>query len=424
MNYFVILSEDGSGLPLALRLQDEKQKVYYAIEPKKETEKEIKQGVLKSGDGLVNKEDFKKIVNNLIRNKDKLLRRTIIVFDTNHHPDIADKLRKSGYKVIGSGTVFEKLEHDRKFGLQIMKKAVIRIPESYEFKQVDKAIRFLETQPETKKWVLKPANDESYLAFVSDDNDELIGHLDTYRDRLSRFILQEKIKGIECKVSGWFNGDKFVFFSAVLDRKRQANNDLGAMTDCSGDIVWRLSGAERIVVEGLKKVEAQLEVIGTPCMIDLNQIVNNKGLWGIEWTPRFGYNASLTLITLFDELLSDVLNRLANDQLIDIKTKPLIGASVRIFRDTIKSDVPVKYPDSIKNDVWIWDVQKSKTGLETAGIGKDIMAVTGQGKDITGAVSDMYKNAEQVELPDLTMRTDIGNKAKDDYNNLINLGWI
>lgn len=423
MNAFILLTEDNSGLPIAMRLSDEKQKVYYAIDTSPK-DKDVKEGLLEGGDGLVNKVDFKKIVRNLITNKDKLTGRMIVIFDMNHHPEVADKLRKIGYKVIGSGTVFEKLEHDRKFGLQIMKKAGIKTPESYEFKQVDKAVRFLETQPDSKKWVLKPDKGESYLTFVSDNNKELIDHLDAYKSKLKKFVLQEKIKGIECSVEGWFNGDSFVFYDATLERKKRSNNDLGEATGCSGDVVWVLTGAERIVIEGLKKLEAQLKIIGIPCVVDLNAIVNNKGLWGIEWTPRFGYNASLTLMSIFAEPISDVLSRLASRQLTGIKTAGLVGVSVRIFRDTIKADIPIKYPDTMKKDVWLWDVKKSDTGLETAGSGHDIAVVTGQGKTIADAISDMYHKAEQVVLPDKDMRTDIGIKAKDDYNNLEQLGWI
>ena len=422
---FVLLSADGSGIPIALRLQREGFNVFYAVKPKPD-DKETMNAVLETGDGLLAHKKPFSIASNLIKKANSLRDKVIVIFDMNHNPELADKLRKAGYMVIGSGTVFEKLEDDRKFGLQTMKQCGISIPESYEFKKIDKAKNFLSSQPSKKAWVFKPDAEEAWATFPADTNDELINYMDSYKSKIEKpFILQEKIKGIEVSVEGWFNGDSFVFWDATLERKKISAGDIGRNCGCAGDVVWRLQGTERVITEGLFKVEPLLKHIGIPCMIDLNQIVNNKGLWAIEWTPRFGYNASLTLFSLLQEKLGDVFARLASRQFIDMQVPfEVFGSSVRIGRDIIKADIPIRFPEDKIDNIWLWDAKMTPQGMETAGSGEEIMTVTGQGKTIQESVANCYGLVKQVVMPDADYRVDIGQKALDDYNNLQQLGWI
>jgi phosphoribosylamine--glycine ligase len=51
--------------------------------------------------------------------------KTVIIFDISGNGKIADSYRKSGHTVYGSSEFADKLEHDRQFGFETMKKSGI-----------------------------------------------------------------------------------------------------------------------------------------------------------------------------------------------------------------------------------------------------------------------------------------------------------
>ena len=73
-----------------------------------------------------------------LRNKPDL-----VLFDLNGDGELADKIRKDGYKVIGSSVMADRLEMDRSYGVKVAKQYGIHVPKTTEFKDIKLAIAFV-----------------------------------------------------------------------------------------------------------------------------------------------------------------------------------------------------------------------------------------------------------------------------------------
>lgn len=419
---FILLTEDNSGLPIALKLEDEGHKVLYACKPK--TDDKHPERTLKIGDGLLqNKVSWNELTN-------KPPKDAIIIFDMNHHPELADKYRNLGYTVLGSGSFAYELEENRKYGLELMNQAGILTPNTYGFKNVNEALKFLENPPDENPYVFKPDKEEAWMTFVSKDHEQMKKWIEKFAPKIKKgFLLQEVVEGIEISVEMWFNGKDAILYDATLERKRRSNDDEGRNTGCAGDVVWKLNGNERIIQEGINKSLPFFRKNKLPMMIDLNCIVNDDGLWGLEWTPRFGYDASFSLFQLLKIPLGSVLERLVKgeDILMDYAFSSDFALSIRILRDMIEPELPIEIKPTSQHEgkLWWWDIVMGQDGLETGGSGEEIVIITTQAPTIDEAKKIMYEDLEPcIIIPDGDKRTDIGVKAKEDYENLKMLGWL
>src|SRR5262249_21468219 len=95
----------------------------------------------------------------------------VIVFDdTLGHGEKAQALRAAGKRVIGGTPYTDRLEDDRSFGQEELKKAGINILPYREFDNFDDAIAYVQQNPE--RYVIKPSgNTAKRRLFVGDEED-------------------------------------------------------------------------------------------------------------------------------------------------------------------------------------------------------------------------------------------------------------
>src|SRR5437016_5839691 len=79
---------------------------------------------------------------------------TVVIFDSSGNGEYADYLRKKGIKVYGSSEFSDKLELDRNYGIEVMKKVGIRVPKYEEFTDFDKAKEYVKSSKDAL--VFKP----------------------------------------------------------------------------------------------------------------------------------------------------------------------------------------------------------------------------------------------------------------------------
>ena len=382
----------------------------------------------KTGDGLINKITFKQLVDYLTRRpKDDI---PVFIFDFNFYPELSDELRKKGYPVLGDGKFNYTLEKDRMIGINFMKYCGINIPETHLFNSIQQGITFVK-QNKSINWVFKPCgSDESDETLVAEDDVELIYKLNELAEKKGDkvdFILQKRIDGgIEISVEGWFADGKWLFFDATLERKRRLNDDLGENTGCAGDVVWLLDRDCKLVQEGIAKIGDFLKKINFNGMIDLNSIVNENGeLYGIEWTPRFGYNASFSLFQLFNSSIPEFLIYIAfnkTPQNLDISDE--FACSVRQYLHKNIADQIIEYSPAYENNIWLWAAYKKNGKIFTTEYDKEILVAIDRGKTIPEARENVYKIADKIKIIDIGYRTDIGVKAEKDFETLKKWGWI
>jgi phosphoribosylamine-glycine ligase len=340
---------------------------------------------------------------------------------------------------IGDGSFHGFLEEDRMGGIKIMEGAEIEVPPYEEFSDVGAAKAHIAKTG--KRFVYKPnggQDQDPATTYVAKDAEDLLGVIDKIfvASKGVPFILQEFIPGIEVSVEGWFNGEDFYLLNATLETKKFMNEDKGAATGCSGNIVFTINPMTKIYTEGLCKMKETLQIAGFRGMIDLNAIVTDSHLYGLEWTPRFGYDASATLVAMYGGNYGEMLHAIATGNTPDLHWRAPFGVSSRIsiapYPTEIKvkkvEGIPIKGIDPESMDellgCYLFDVKEEGGALVCAGHTGFIGAPVAIGADLKQAFEKLDADIGKINIPDMQYRTDIKTVTSKRYLELKKKGWI
>lgn len=362
----------------------------------------------------------------------------VIVFDdVLGQGKVAHDLRQDGHFVVGGSEYTDKLEDDRSFGQDEMKRHGINIIPYEEFNNFDEAIAFVKANP--AEYVIKPSGEAQNikrLLFVGEEKDgsDVMRILNSYKqvwaDDIKIFQLQRKVCGVEVAVGAFFNGKQFVYpININFENKKLFNGNLGPATGEMGtSMFW--SERNKLFDMTLGKLEATLAKENYAGYIDINCIVNETGVFPLEFTSRFGYpSISIqqdSIITPFGEFLC----QLARGEVTRFEAEKgyQVGARVvvppypyrdeKTFASYSKGTVVVfKDKDHIEGvhieDVKIVDGQWIVTGSSGTAV-----AVVGKGITMKAAQQQMYERINNIMIPNMYYRTDIGDRWYDEHDAL------
>jgi len=107
--------------------------------------------------------------------------------------------------------------------------------------------------------------------------------------RMKGFQLQRKVEGVEVAICGFFNGNEFIDqVNFNFEHKKLFPGNIGPSTGEMGtSMFW--AGQNKLFKETFGKLEGWRANEGYVGSIDLNCIVNETGIYPLEFTPRFGY---------------------------------------------------------------------------------------------------------------------------------------
>jgi phosphoribosylamine---glycine ligase len=185
----------------------------------------------------------------------------VIVFDdTLGQGAKAQALRGQGKLVVGGTPYTDRLEDDRSFGQEELRKASINILPYREFDNFDDAIAHVKNNPE--RYVIKPsgaAGNVKRRLFVGDEDDgqDVIRVLEAYRksfpDEIKVFQLQRRVTGVEVAVGAFFNGNEFIYpINVNFEHKKLFPGNIGPSTGEMGTIMF-WSSTNRLFNSTLKK---------------------------------------------------------------------------------------------------------------------------------------------------------------------------
>lgn len=337
---------------------------------------------------------------------------------------------------IGDGAFNCAVEDDRMFGLEAMEECGIKVPPYQRFTELEAAKTFIKETG--ARYVFKPDGGQecdTETTYVSSSSEDMLLNIDKLftKTKEAPFVLQEFIKGTEVAVEGYFNGVDFYLVNVTLEEKKFMDGNHGPNTGCAGNLVFTLDQKAKLYTQGLKKMKKYLAKIGYSGMIDLNTIVAGGELYGLEWTPRFGYDASATLLNMYGGNLGEMFLKISTGQVPEQNWKGEFGVGVRLSVPPYPSDIKGQHPSGIpieglekKNyqDTYMYDVMIEHGELVTAGHSGFIAVPLTYSDSIAGAWSKQNARLEEIKIPNCQRRTDLEKTTTDRYNELVQFGLL
>jgi len=421
---FLFVSEIGLIGDLAYAVKNEGSQVRYYIASK--TDKDI-------SDGFVEKtEDWRSL-------KDWA---DVIVFDDIGFGTEVERLRKEGKAVLGGTVQSDRLELDRDFGQEQLKKAGLPTVPSWDFTTFDDAIRFVKENP--ARYVVKPSGkvqEEKVLSFVGQEEDglDIVAILERYKKtwsaRIKSFQIQKFVSGVEVAVGAFFNGQDFILPACInFEHKRMFNGEIGPSTGEMGTLMF-WSERIRLYDETIAKFKPLLAEMGFIGYFDINCIVNPRGIYPLEITPRFGYPTINIQMEGILSRWSDSLYALANKQPFTLRTQRgfQVGVVVAVppypFSDPAayrrySEDAVIIFKKAMPSGIHHGDAKLVEGDWRLAGNSGYALVITGSGPTVEDARKETYNRVKNVIIPNMFYRTDIGERWHRDGDLLQTWGYL
>ena len=403
---FIMVSKFGEGLGLLYQLSCEGNDTeFYLTEGGKD---DLWKGLLDRADILPLEKD------------------AVYIFDMSGNGTCADNLIHRGYNVICGSSFADKIEFDRKEGLELMKSVGIQIPWSKEFKNCQEASKFFK-ENQDKRFVFKPSGKNlpcslSHVPEEGEDVSQYIEYVDkVFGKEIKSIEVQEFVKGVAISTEGWFNGFHFIRpFNHTIEKKKFLNSDLGPATGCVGNTIWLCE--EDMICKSLRKLEPYLQgKYRGP--IDINCIVNESGFYGLEWTPRFGYDSIPALLPMFNSDVSKFMSDLARNQFEgEMPLNDLYSSAIRVAIPPYPEDdkditggLPINGLDESNDEYYFYEiaVQEGKL-VHSEGYGL-LLCTLSQGYEIKETLEDCKDIADELKVPNKMYRTDLAEIIENEF---------
>ncbi len=419
---FVVVTKDFSGLGWAKKLQEEGETVTLAHQCN-EDEPKFKKLYEQVAKGWIPAMTLEKAM------KDLKTDSTYWLFAENAFPEEADKLRAAGQKVFGTGALAEKMEHDRKYAVEIAEQAGLGVPTTHECTTREEGLSIMDDNP-NKAYVFKPDDGKfNYLTFVpcrkkdADANRETYTYLEHMKDDPGAYILQERIpqeEGTEVCVEAWIYEGKPFLATLGLEVKRKNTYDIGEMAGCGGDFSQIIPLDSELVKQTVGLMFPFYEEQNYTGIADVNVIFTKDGPQFLEVCNRFGYNAHPNIflglaLDGFGSILADFID--GHIEGMQDRFRKDFGCSLTFFLDHPREGLPLHVDPRWAEQFYPFDGYMEDGTLLLTGYSDEIGMFVDHGASIEAAWDTVWNKVvfeEACSVPDMYYRTDLG---KDDYYN-------
>jgi phosphoribosylamine--glycine ligase len=351
---------------------------------------------------------------------------------------LQDQLRQEGFHVVGGSTVGDRLENDRGFAQELLEGIGLSICPTKTFFDREEAIRFIQDQP--GRYVVKfNAAYETFVGQLPDGRDVAAFLTGLASQGLNEsFVVMKHVEGVEMGVGAYFDGEKFLKPSCLdWEHKRFFPGDLGELTGEMGTIVTYDRTAHFHTLT-LGRIEDFLRDAGYCGYINLNTIVNEDGVWPLEFTCRFGYPGYAILDPLQRTPWSSLFHCLVTGSAETFATLPGFAAGIVLTTPpfpygrpevNVPVGMPVLFDPSIsaeeREHIHYGEVGLQNGQLVTSGAYGWTLVVTGVASSIVAAQQQANDLAARVTIPNVRYRRDIGARLIDrDFARVVALGML
>jgi len=430
----LIVDQDGVGLALAWRAAQAGHVVRWFVKPSKSIDPTV-------GDG------FKRIqkVDNWLSHA----RWADVIFCTSngHYIPQLDRVKKMGCRVFGPSVASADLEIKRGLGMEFLEKHGIEVPPYHTFKNLSEAEKHVWKNEE--RWVFKTLgdNEDKSLSYCAKSPADMISRLrrwqETGMNPKGEVMLQQFIPGIEMGVSRWMGKDGWISPPNInFEHKKLMPKNYGPNTGEMGTAMCYLQ-EEKMSKDLLDPIEKDMVKLGHLGDMDLNCIIDEKGkAWPLEFTNRPGWPAFNMMLAqhkgdpvqwMYDAIDGKNSLQVSFDPgICVVACQPKFPYGDSDIEKT--SGIPIygvtasnrRYimPQGVKMANLVDDENGKPVEREMwATAGDYIAVITATAPTFKKAADRAYKIVDDISVPDMIIRSDIGKGLEETLPKLQKMGY-
>jgi phosphoribosylamine---glycine ligase len=348
-----------------------------------------------------------------------------------------DALRRDGHHVVGGSAFGDRLENDRAFAQGLLAELGFPRGHVWRFEDAGAADRFIAENP--GRYVLKFSgpgfsSHDNYLGQLADGAD--VRAMLAGAEPGAAFILMRFIEGVEIGVGAYFDGTRFLEPACLdFEHKRFFTGDLGELTGEMGTLVTYERTGE-FFRRTLKLIEPHLRGRRHIGYVNLNTIVNDDGIWPLEFTCRFGYPGYAILHPLQRTGWGEIFAAMIEGNRPRFETESGFCTGVVLTtppfpytREEVAAPVglPVVLPEDFDAEHHHFGEmgQDARGRLVTSGLYGWTMVVTGAAATIEASKQAAYDRLKRIAVPNMRYRLDISDRqSAHEWREIERLGLL
>lgn len=417
MNVLLLEMEDaGCGLPFALACLKAGHRVKYYLRP------ENNQAI---GEGFKGLER----IHNWVAAASSWADLVLLTGNDQFLPKL-DAVRKRGVAVFAPTAKSARLEIERSAGMKAFERAGIEVPPYETFANLAAAEAHVRKKPGRYVFKTLGSEEDKSLSYVGKSPADMIARLQRWArlglNPKGPVMLQSFIDGLELGVSRWMGKDGFIGdYNENFEFKKQLSGNCGPNCGEAGTVMKYVK-ASKLGDQVLAPLEEALVKLGHLGDVDVNCIIDEKGqAWPLEFTCRWGWPAAnIMWATHKGDPAEWMLNACEGEDTLEVDYAIAAGVVLQLEPKEPEElvDIPITVGASARKFVHPQSVKIAKLPAMKgeaiaekkiwATCGDYVAVVTGTGKTVRQACQRAYKAIEEVHVPDLGWRDDIGEKLK------------
>lgn len=337
---------------------------------------------------------------------------------------LADLLESHGHKVFGPTKVAATLEGSKAFSKDFMKRHNIPTAEYVEVDEYEKAVESLKNF--TYPLVIKADGLAAGKGVVICENEETA--LKTLKEFMldktlnnagSKLVIEEFLKGFECSLLCFTDGETIIPMPTVKDHKQIYDNNKGPNTGGMGTVSpnpfmpdFSKEMLDSILIpfiNGLK--EDNMDYRG---VIFIGLMIKDNKAKVLEFNVRFGDPETQSIMLRLESDLFDIMYATSTKNLKDISVKwnddtvcTLVLASGG-YPGSYPKGLEIKNLDKLDDDIIVFHAGTKIVDNKLVTNGGRVLNICAKGNNLQEARAKVYKAAEVIDFEGKYYRKDIG----------------
>lgn len=337
---------------------------------------------------------------------------------------LADLLESHGHKVFGPTKVAATLEGSKAFSKDFMKRHNIPTAEYVEVDEYEKAVESLKNF--TYPLVIKADGLAAGKGVVICEDEEMA--LKTLKEFMldgalnnagSKLVIEEFLKGFECSLLCFTDGETIIPMPTVKDHKQIYDNNKGPNTGGMGTVSpnpfmpdFSKEMLDSILIpfiNGLK--EDNMDYRG---VIFIGLMIKDNKAKVLEFNVRFGDPETQSIMLRLESDLFDIMYATSTKNLKDISVKwnddtvcTLVLASGG-YPGSYPKGLEIKNLDKLDDDIIVFHAGTKIVDNKLLTNGGRVLNICAKGNNLQEARAKVYKAAEVIDFEGKYYRKDIG----------------